>query len=144
MKQNFIVNGLIALILLLQSCRANKNLQENNLNHIWTFTYLKALDNQKANLETYIEKNWFVMDSIAVNKKLIGRYELYENEDPENKEWDFIVAVEYLTPKGYEAIATDFEAIRVKHQIVRVNGLGMMELGKIVKSETVSRKSYPR
>lgn len=118
--------------------------QKNNPNHIWTFTYLKANDGQKANLQTYLEKNWFVMDSVAVAQKLLGQYELYDNTNPENKEWDFIVAVEYLTRKGYDEIATAFEAIRAKHQTVKVSGLGMKELGKVVKSETLTKKVYER
>jgi hypothetical protein len=36
-----------------------------------------------------------------------------------------LVAVEYFTPQGYEAIAKEFEAIREKHQVVKVNGLGI-------------------
>jgi hypothetical protein len=142
MKNIFLISGLIVLITLFQSCISTKTVPKKNPNHVWTFTYLKALENQKMNLETYIEKNWFAMDSIAVKQKLIGQYELYENKDSESKDWDFIVAVEYFTPKGYEAIAADFEAIRAKHQVVKVNGLGMKELGKVVKSETILRKSY--
>jgi hypothetical protein len=126
----------------MEACTSTKTAPNNTPNHVWTFTYLKATENQKSNLQAYIEKNWFVMDSIAVKQKLLGQYELYENKDPENKEWDFIVAVEYLTPKGYDDVATGFEAIRAKHQVIKVNGLGMKELGKVVKSETVLRKRY--
>jgi hypothetical protein len=132
----------VVLILFLQACSFTTLAQKNAPNHVWIFTYLKAIENQKANLQTYIEKNWFVMDSIAVKQKLIGQYELYENKAPENKDWDFIVAVEYLTPTGYEAVSTEFEAIRAKHQVVKVDGLGFKELGKVVKSETISRKQY--
>lgn len=142
MKNNFLISELILLIILFQSCVSAKTVPKNNPNHVWTFTYLKALENQKVNLETYIEKNWFVMDSIAIKQKLIKQYELYKNKDSENSDWDFIVAVEYFTPQGYEGIAADFEAIRAKHQVVKVNGLGMKELGKVVKSETVLKKSY--
>lgn len=142
MKQIPFSIRLILLIVFMEACTTSKTAPSNNLNHVWTFTYLKATENQKTNLQTYLEKNWFVMDSIAVTQKLLGQYELYENKDPENKDWDFIVAVEYLTPKGYEDIATNFEAIRAKHQVVKVNGLGLKELGKIVKSETMSKKRY--
>ncbi|MCK6608142.1 MAG: hypothetical protein L6Q46_07545 [Flavobacterium sp.] len=142
MKNNFLKCGLILLIFHFQSCVSTKTVTENNRNHIWTFTYLKAIENQKVNLENYIEKNWFVIDSIAVKQKLIAQYELYENKDPENKDWDFIVAVEYFSPKGYQDISSDFEAIRTKHQVVKINGLVMKDLGRIVKSETILRKNY--
>jgi len=46
---------------------------------IWIFTYLKANPNQKANLKLYVEKNWFRMDSIAVSRGILAKYELYEN-----------------------------------------------------------------
>lgn len=142
MKNKHLFIQVTLLTVVFQSCISTKTIPKNNSNHVWTFTYLKALENQKANLEVYIEKNWFAMDSIAVKQGLLGQYELYENKDPENKDWDFIVAVEYLTTKGYDAIATEFEAIRAKHQVIKINGLGMKELGRVVKSETISRKRY--
>jgi hypothetical protein len=142
MRQISFLLKLIVLLVFMEACTSTKTAPNNTPNHVWTFTYLKAPENQKSNLQAYIEKNWFVMDSIAVKQKLLGQYELYENKDPENKEWDFIVAVEYLTPKGYDDVATGFEAIRAKHQVIKVNGLGMKELGKVVKSETVLRKRY--
>lgn len=82
------------------------------------------------------------MDRIAVKQGLLGQYELYENKSSESRDWDYIVAVEYLTPEGYDAIAAEFEAIRAGHKVIKVNGLGMKELGSIVKTETVSQKKY--
>ncbi len=130
------------IVVFLQGCSSTSTIPSNHSQHVWTLTYIKATENQQANLQLYIEKNWFVMDSIAVAQKLLGQYELYENKNPENKDWDFIVAVEYLTPKGYDDIASAFEAIRAKHTVVKINGLGMKELGKVVKAETVVKKRY--
>ncbi|MDR6159964.1 hypothetical protein QF023_003480 [Chryseobacterium sp. SLBN-27] len=142
MKNNIILIQFIAFAILLHSCTSGKNIRKNNPDHVWTFTYLKAQENQKTNLKIYIEKNWFAMDHTAVKQGLLGQYELYENKDPGNKDWDFIVAVEYLTTKGYDDIATEFEAIRSRHQIIKINGLDMKGLGKVVKSETLSKKRY--
>lgn len=108
----------------------------------WTFTYLKANESQKENLRTFIEKNWFAMDSIAVFQGLLKRYELMENKSEGLTEWDFIVAVEYFTEGGYTDIAEKFEGIRQNHVTVKVSGLGLKELGKIVRSETLTKKEY--
>ena len=125
------------------ACTSTKNTIAHHPGHIWTFTYLKATANQRANLKTFLEKNWFVMDSIAVTEKLIGKYELYENKETANAEWDYIVAVEYLTPSGYDDIAPKFEALRAKHITVKINGLDFRDLGKVVKSETLSKHTKP-
>ncbi|MGB4773190.1 MAG: hypothetical protein WBP58_17130 [Chitinophagaceae bacterium] len=124
------------------SCSTSKHSSASNPNHIWTFTYLKANENQKANLRTFLEKNWFVMDSIAVRQKILGRYELYENKETNNPEWDYIVAVEYLSTGGYDDIAPKFEAIRAKHVTVKINGMDFRDLGKVIKSETLT-KPFP-
>lgn len=108
----------------------------------WTFTYLKANESQKENLKTFIEKNWFAMDSIAVFQGLLKRYELMENKSEGSAEWDFIVAVEYFTKGGYTDIADRFEVIRKNHVTMKVNGLGLKELGTIVRSETLTKKEY--
>lgn len=142
MRKKYHLTGLIVAMFLLQSWIMMHNFQRDKPNHIWTFTYLKAFENQKENLKAYVEKNWFAMDSIAVRQGLIGQYELFENKNSENNEWDFIVAVEYLTPQGYEAIEAAFEAIRSKHQVVKINGLSFKELGKVIKSENVERTRY--
>lgn len=112
----------------------------------WTFTYLKAANQQKDNLKLFLEKNWFVMDSIGVANGLFKSYELIENVNgasSANADWDYIVAVEYFTGGTYADIAAQFEVIRKNHQTVRINGLGLADLGKIVKSETVKRNQYP-
>lgn len=125
------------------ACSSTQKTIADNPDHIWTFTYLKAAENQRANLKVFLQRNWFAMDSIAVTQKLIGRYELYENKETAKAEWDYIVAVEYLTPGGYDDIAPKFEAIRAKHVTVKINGLDFRDLGKVVKSETLSKHTKP-
>lgn len=121
------------------SCNQNKT---DAKDYIWTFTYLKANQGQKANLKAFIEKNWFAMDRIAVDQKLIYDYELYENVDDENPDWDLIVAVAYFSKEGYEGIATQFEKIRQEHKEVKIDQLGFKDLGKVIGSETVIRNLY--
>lgn len=123
------------------ACTSTQKTTTQNPDHIWTFTYLKAAANQRANLRTFLEKNWFVMDSIAVTQKLIGSYELYENKETEKAEWDYIVAVQYLTPGGYDDIAPKFEAIRSKHVTVKINGMDFRDLGKVIRSETLHKRT---
>jgi hypothetical protein len=82
------------------------------------------------------------MDSIAVKQKILGQYELYENKETNNPEWDYIVADEYLSPGGYDDIAPKFEAIRAKHVTVKINGMDFRDLGKVIKTETLT-KPFP-
>jgi hypothetical protein len=131
------------MVCVVVSCSPSKHSSESNPNRIWTFTYLKAKENQKENLKAFLKKNWFVMDSIAVKQKILGQYEMYENKETNNPEWDYIVAVEYLSPGGYDDIATKFEAIRANHVTVKINGMQFKELGKVIKSNTVHKFIYP-
>jgi hypothetical protein len=129
------------LCFLLISATACLKAQSSNQN-TWTFTYLKAVNGQKDNLKHFLKKNWFAMDSIAVRQGLFNDYELIENINKEDSlTWDFIVAVEYFTVGTYADIAEKWQAISKAHQTVYVNGLGFRDLGKIVKSETVQKKS---
>ncbi len=134
-------NLTIFLFLLSASVFTKASAQTPNQN-TWTFTYLKAIKGQKDKLKKYLKTNWFAMDSIAVRQGLINDYELIDNtNNSDSSEWDFIVAVEYFTEKTYQDIAEKFEIIRKNHQIVTVNGLGLNVLGRIVKSETVQKRS---
>ena len=85
----------------------------------------------------------YKFNNIAVTQKLIGSYELYENKETEKAEWDYIVAVEYLTPGGYDDIAPKFEAIRSKHVTVKINGMDFRDLGKVVRSESLHKRTKP-
>ena len=42
----------------------------------WTYTYIKAKENQRNNLKQFIIRNWFAMDSVAVQKGLFNDYQL--------------------------------------------------------------------
>lgn len=139
------VSPILAMLMLLafSPSLAQSNQVKQKSKPVWTFTYLKATEGNKENLKSYLEKNWFAMDSIAVKRNLLGAYELIENTDTSSaSSWDFIVAVEYLNPAGYSAIAKEFEAIRANHVEVTIDGFNLRQLGKIVKSETVLRKKY--
>lgn len=132
----------VVLLSLLATAYRNVNGQsapQKAIEKTWTFTYLKAINGQKDNLKTYLKKNWFAMDSIAVNRKLISRYELLENLNAD-AEWDFIVAVEYFTRDTYADIEKAFEQIRAEHHPVTVNGLSLKDLGRIVRSETLQKR----
>lgn len=107
---------------------------------IWSYTYLKANKDQKSQLKKVIQRNWFAMDSIAMNQRLIRKYELIENSD-DNGDWDFIVAVQYYTKGGYDDIAEQFELIRKSHIPVKVDGLTLIDVGKVVRSEMIDRKN---
>ncbi len=128
-----------SMLLVIISCNENTGSAKDQ---IWTFTYLKANKNQTSNLKTFIERNWFVMDSIAVDQKLIQDYVLYENTNSENSDWDLIVAVSYFSKDAYAGITSQFEEIREKHQEVKINNLGFKDLGKVIRSETVIRNLY--
>ncbi|MBX2876585.1 MAG: hypothetical protein KTR30_31005 [Saprospiraceae bacterium] len=109
----------------------------------WVYTYIKATDNERSNLKKYIEKNWFVMDSIAVQRELFNNYQLFENvgtEEPTT--WDFIVAVEYFTQGTYSDIQASWQEIRRDHKTILIDGKDFNQLGQIVKSEKLILHSY--
>lgn len=101
---------------------------------LWTFTYIKAAEGQKADLKSFLQQNWLAMDKIATDQGLFKQYHLLENNDA-SLGWDFTVLVQYKDEKGYEGVKSEFEKIRQAHQRILINGKGITELGKIVKSE---------
>ena len=107
----------------------------------WTFTYLKATKNHKDALRQFVEANWFAMDAIAVDRGLFKSYRLIENiteaESATDKDWDFIVAVEYFGDQSYVDIRQQFELIRAAHETVLIEGKTFADLGKVVRSERV-------
>lgn len=102
---------------------------------VWELTYLKARQGQSERLVQFIEKNWFALDKIAAEQKLINSYRLIKNKNVVNQNWDAVVAVEYLNPLGYNGIKKEFEKIRAAHQTILIDGLQLSDLGSIVKSE---------
>jgi hypothetical protein len=136
---------LCSLIYILASNTYAQTTKKLNKENTWTFTYLKANPDQHKNVKAFLEKNWLVMDSVAVTQGLINKYELIENLDAINNssaEWDFIVAVEYFTRETYVDIADKFEVIRKQHETIKIEGKTLKELGSILKSETVIKNVY--
>ncbi|MDJ0919056.1 MAG: hypothetical protein QNJ05_14955 [Woeseiaceae bacterium] len=107
----------------------------------WTFTYLKATQGNRESVKQFVEKNWFVMDEVAVERGLFKSYRLIENITESGSrgesEWDFIVAVEYFEDQSYADIQQEFEEIRSEHQTVLIDGKTLRDLGSIVRSERV-------
>lgn len=115
-----------------------QTISEKTLQKTWTYTYLKANANEKQNLKTFLIKNWFAMDSVAVTEGLFNDYKLIENSNPEvTSEWDYIVAVEYFTAGTYSDIESEWQLIRKDHKTILIEGKSMKDLGTFVKSETV-------
>ena len=132
----------IVLLLSLFATSVSGLCQENPIitgqQNTWTYTYLKAKDNQRDNLKEYILQNWFVMDSIAVQNGLFNDYRLFSNVASEtNSDWDFVVAVEYFTTGTYADIAEEWETIRSNHQIIPIKGYSFSELGMVIRSENL-------
>lgn len=97
-------------------------------------TYLKALPGKRQALIGYIRSNWFAMDARGRDAGIFTSFALYEDID-ENADWDLMVAVGYPQAQGYEAPATKaaFDAIRKAHVEVLEGGLGLKDLGAIVR-----------
>lgn len=134
MKKIFICSVIISLSFTIQSSAQNN--QKKVEQKTWTYTYLKAKDNEKKNLKEYLIRNWFVLDSIAVSKGMFNDYKLLENTKKDTtSDWDYIVAVEYFTAGTYSDIEKEWQNIRENHKTVLIDGKGMKELGSIVKSE---------
>lgn len=133
----------IYLLLLITACACGQSeTGKKEWQYTWTYTYLKANENQKVNLKKFIIRNWFSMDSIAVQRGLFNDYQLLENSNSGvDSEWDFIVAVEYYTKGTYADIQDDWAEIRSNHTTVLVDGLSFPELGGIVKSEVLTTSS---
>ena len=100
-----------------------------------TQTYLRAAPGKRAALIAYIERNWFAMDQIGIEQGLFTSYSLLERADDTIADWDVIVAVGYPTILGHDAPGTAdaFRKIRAAHRETKVDGLGLAELGSIVR-----------
>ena len=110
--------------------------QQTDVHNTWTYTYLKAREGQQHQLKKFLEQNWFVMDSIAVQQGLFNDYSLIRNNDTsEEAKWDFIVAVEYFTRGTYADIETEWLPIRQNHETVLIDGKSLRDLGEIIDSQ---------
>jgi len=134
---------LLCLIILSSTRGICQGLPEKNNQRTWTYTYIKSKDGRKADLREFLEKNWFVMDSIAVKQGLFNDYALLENmAKEETREWDFIVAVEYYTRGTYSDIEEAWQKIRSSHTTVLIDGRNFAALGQIVRSEEIVKHQY--
>lgn len=130
---------LITLFIFSQGLWAQQTPDEKVWQNTWTYTYIKAKNQQKERLKQFIVKNWFAMDSMAVRQGLFNDYRLMENTDTAEKaEWDIIVAVEYYTRGTYDDIKEAWQPIRAAHEKVLINGLDFPELGSIIRSEKLT------
>ncbi len=110
--------------------------QQSETPYTWTYTYIKAKEGQRENLKEFLEKNWFVMDSIAVQRGLFNAYRLIRNNDTAlDAKWDYIVAVEYFTRGTYADIEAGWVEIRRSHSTTLVAGKNFPDLGSIVDSQ---------
>lgn len=131
MKSTFFYTFLIVL-----SVSINALGQQTDSQNTWTYTYLKAKEGQKEHLKQFLEKNWFAMDSIAVQQGLFNDYQLiYNNNTATEAQWDYIVAVEYFTTGTYSDIETEWLKIKEKHETILINGKNFPELGGVVGSQ---------
>mgnify|MGYP001810059496 CR=1 FL=1 len=101
-----------------------------------TWTYLKASPGNREPLAAYIEANWFVMDAKAVEAGLFRDYRMLVNDQTDG-DWDLVVEVTYNDACGYACVAERFEAIRAAHVEHRIDGRGLRELGRVLRTETV-------
>ncbi len=138
-----IFTNLFILITLISN--AQKESITKEWQNTWTYTYLKAKPDQRSNLKEFLVKNWFAMDSIAVQRGLFNDYQLLENSDLSNEaEWDYIVAVEYYTKGTYQDIQAEWIKVRNNHKTVLINGLSFPELGGVIKSDVFAKTSYAK
>lgn len=100
-----------------------------------TQTYLRAAPGKRAALIAYIDRNWFAMDRVGIDQGLFTRYALMQRADDTDADWDIIVTVGYPTARGHDApgVAEAFNMIRAAHREIKVDGLGLKELGTIVR-----------
>ncbi len=120
---------------LLTNVLAQESSSENTQN-TWTYTYIRAIDNQEKELIEFLVANWFAMDSMAVKQGLFNDYKLIENNDKSpDRAWDLIVAVEYYTRGTYTDIQEEWQKIRSAHKTVLINGKNFPDLGKVIKTE---------
>jgi hypothetical protein len=104
-----------------------------------TWTYLKANPGDRERLATFVEANWLAMDAKAVEAGLFRGYRMFIN-DRADGEWDVVVEVTYNDACGYACVAAAFEAIRSEHVEQRVDGRGLRELGRVLRTETVRQR----
>jgi len=94
-------------------------------------TFLKAVDNRRAELGRFISLNWLPMDRAGIEAGIFTYAVLHEAVD--DPDCDFVMEVGYVDPGGYSgSVVETFTAIKNAHQTVLVDGMGLRELGTIL------------
>lgn len=106
---------------------------------VWQFTYLKALPGRVDALARFIEVNWFAMDARARAAGHIEDYVLLRGA-PADSAWDLVEVTVFRDSTQHAQADSLYRTLyRPAHRTVRVGGLGLAELGRIVGS-TVTRR----
>lgn len=97
----------------------------------WTF--LRSIDKDPAALLRFIEANWLAMDRKAIAAGIFAEARLLVAVDaPADDEWNVAMAVRYFSAGGYDDVKPQFDRIKTAHSIIRPDGKGLAELGRIV------------
>ena len=107
---------------------------------VYEHTTLKAKPGRRDALRRYIAANWFVMDQKGFEQGIFTSYWLLEDTETDGS-WDYMMVVGYPQPLGYSDARTiaKFQAIRRAHDEIKIDGLGLGDLGSIVENRRVKR-----
>jgi hypothetical protein len=133
-----IVVGGIVLTLVATSAlaAAQRNRNAANAELIYELTYLKAKPGEVDRLATFIQRNWFEMDSRATAAGHMQGYRLLRGS-PADSSWDLLEISVYADSAQHARIASLFRVVyRPAHTTVLVDGRSFRELGTIVASVT--------
>jgi hypothetical protein len=101
-----------------------------------TVTYLQSKPGKLRELERFVRANWFAMDEIAVQQGLFVSYEWLDTGE-DSAPWNALVIVTYGDEKGFDGVAQRWAPIKAAHEEVRLDGLGMKELGRVLETKTL-------
>lgn len=106
---------------------------------VWQFTYLKALPGRVADLERFLDANWFAMDRRAVAAGHLVDFQLLRGT-PADSSWDLLEITVFRDSLQHAQADSVYRTIyRPAHARVLIDGRGLPELGRIVRSETLRR-----
>lgn len=106
---------------------------------VWSFTYLKAMPGRVADLERFLDANWFAMDRQAVAAGHLVDFQLLRGT-PADSSWDLLEITIYRDSLQHAQADSLYRTrYRPAHTPVLIEGRGLRELGRIVRSETLRR-----
>lgn len=112
---------------------------QQSSNQIWQLTYLKALPGRQPELEQFLDANWFAMDRRAVAGGHLVDFQLLRGT-PADTTWDLLEITVYRDSLQHAQVDSVYRTIyRPSHVRVLINGRGLPELGRIVRTETLRR-----